>query len=68
MIWLLIATYLLAGAVIGRLVYEFDVYAVRNPSTSDRRIETLTCCAIGLVWPMLAVASIAELVRPRSDD
>ena len=45
MIWAVVMIYVLAGATIGRMCYEFDVYA-----DDPRPVETRMCWITGAVW------------------
>lgn len=66
MIWLLVAVYLLAGVTIGRMCYEFDVFAPDRPgleTMADRRADVGTCCLIALIWFVVPVAGLVNHLR-----
>lgn len=46
MIWILIATYALAGFTIGRMAWEFDAYA-------DMPQDKALCWATAFLWPLV---------------
>lgn len=53
MIWLLAATYLLAGVTIARMAYEFDAFAEPAPTLEGREREIWLCVMLVVVWPVV---------------
>jgi hypothetical protein len=57
MIWALVVTYLLAGATIARMVYEFDVFSDPDGSVleqiQNREREIWICVVLVFVWPLV---------------
>lgn len=53
-----VALYVLAGATIGRMAYEFDVFSAR-PSIDPvqarhrHRVEVASTVITGLIWPLV---------------
>jgi hypothetical protein len=67
MIWLLAATYLLAGVTIARMAYEFDVFAEPGASLAEqariREREIWTCVMLVFVWPFVPALLLWSYVR-----
>ena len=57
MFWLFLATYVLAGATIGRMTWEFDVYA------DSPRYDRLLCVVTAIAWPVVPAWGLWALVR-----
>lgn len=53
MIWLFLATYALAGATIGRMAWEFDVFDDEEALTYDHRADRRLCIISGILWPLV---------------
>lgn len=62
MIWTLIFVYLLAGGVIARMAWEYDMFA---DDTTDWRTEATVCWMLVLLWPLLAVLTAWTYVTKR---
>ena len=54
----LIVTYLAAAFTIGRMCWEFDVYAERYGLA-----EAVACWVIGLLWPVVPVWGLWNHIR-----
>lgn len=63
MTWLLIVTYLLAGATIGRMAWEFDVFAAGSPDAYDWRLDRRLCVMAGILWPLVPALLLWSYVR-----
>ena len=67
MIFALIAVYALAGVTIGRMTYEFDVWAVESSTVDEaidaRRSETRAAVLTGILWPIVPVFALVVHVR-----
>lgn len=61
---LLVFTYLLAGATIARMAWEFDAFADRA-SVQDRRDEAALCWVLVLVWPVVPAWGLWTYVTRR---
>lgn len=72
MIWIVYLVYVWAGATIGRICYEFDVFAPDKPPRSGgeameaRRREIKTCWTVGILWfTIVPVALYVHIRTPR---
>ena len=67
MIWLLLAVYLLAAATVGRMAYEFDVFAEdvaewagagADQALAARRAEIVVSFLVGVFWPVVPLFAL----------
>lgn len=66
MIWILIATYALAGWTIGRMSWEFDAFAEAIPADQyTRRLDRGMCIFTGIVWPFVPAWGLWTFLRGR---
>lgn len=67
---ILILVYLWAGLTIGRMCYEWDIFAAseaEEPLPIERRQEISLCWVVGFVWPIIMLYAIwIHVSNPRS--